>query len=73
MEVLRYIRLEYVKQALSSNKIRQDLGCSKIEDIREHYGFKSRGNFAALYKSYFDESPRETLLKSKMNFQSTSN
>ena len=66
MEVLRSIRLEHVYQALSSQQIREQLGCRKIEDIREHYGFNSRGNFAALYKSYFDESPRETLMKSKM-------
>ena len=64
MEVLRSIRLEHVHQALSSQQIRKQLGCSKIEDIREHYGFNSRGNFAALYKSYFDESPRETLKRS---------
>ena len=74
MEVLRSIRLEHVYQALSSQQIRGQLGCLKIEDIRAHYGFKSRGNFAALYKSCFDESPRDTLSKSKMNFyQSTCN
>ena len=64
MEVLRSIRLEHVYQALNNQQIRRKLGCSKIEDIREHYGFNSRGNFAALYKSYFDESPRETLKRS---------
>ena len=67
MEVLRSIRLEHVHQALSSQQIRRQLGCSKIEDIREHYGFNSRGNFAALYKSYFGESPRQTLADSKFN------
>ena len=60
MEVLRLIRLDHVHQALDNLETRKQLGYSKIEDIREHYGFKSRGNFAALYKSYFEETPRET-------------
>ena len=60
MEVLRTIRLEHIHQALRHRTIQKTLNLRSIEEIREHYGFRSRGNFAALYKKYFEENPRDT-------------
>jgi len=65
MEVLRYIRLEHVYEALKNPEVRQQIGCHKVEDTREYYGFKSRGNFSALYKNYLDETPRATIKSCK--------
>ena len=67
MEILRYIRLEHVYKALTSSKIRKQLNLQKVEEIREHYSFMSRGNFAGTYKTYFEESPKKTLMKSENN------
>ena len=67
MEILRYIRLEHVHKALTSSEIRKQLNLRKVEEIREHYSFMSRGNFAGTYKTYFEESPKKTLMKSENN------
>ena len=64
MTVLRYIRLEHIYQILSDRDIRSKYDLINIEEVREKFGFKTRGNFAALYRKYFNETPRETLLKS---------
>ena len=61
MEVLRNIRLEHVHQALKDPEIRQRLNVKRVEDIRKHYGFQSRGNFAAIYADYFGEKPYATM------------
>ena len=61
MEVLRNIRLEYVHQALKKPKIRQQLGVKSVEEIRSYYGFKGRGNFAAIFAQYFGEKPYATM------------
>ena len=66
MEILRYIRLEHVYKALASSEIRKELNLQNVEQIREHYGFMSRGNFAATYKDCFGERPKETQLKSML-------
>ena len=66
MEILRYIRLEHVYKALASSEIRNKLNLQNVEQIREHYGFMSRGNFAATYKDCFGERPKETQLKSML-------
>ena len=65
MEVLRFIRLDHVHQALSDLAIRQKLNLQSVEMIRKYYGFMSRGNFAGTYKTYFEESPKDTLMRSK--------
>ncbi|MBT67733.1 MAG: hypothetical protein CMN98_11450 [Synechococcus sp. NP17] len=67
MEVLRFIRLEHVYASLRYSSIRQKINCHSVEELREHYGFKSRGNFSVLYKKYFGESPRQTLSMSKVD------
>ena len=67
MEILRYIRLEHVHKALTSPEIRKQLNLQKVEEIRKHYSFMSRGNFAGTYKTYFEESPKKTLMKSENN------
>ena len=67
MEILRYIRLEHVYKALTSSEIRRQLDLQNVEKIREHYSFMSRGNFAGTYKTYFEESPKKTLMKSENN------
>lgn len=64
MEVLKNIRLEHVHQALKDPKIRQQLNLKSVDDIRKHYGFQSRGNFAASYANYFGERPYATMKKS---------
>lgn len=64
MEVLRNIRLEYVHQALTNSKIRQQLGVKSVEEIRSYYGFKGRGNFAAVFAQYFGEKPYATMKRS---------
>ena len=64
MEVIRHIRLEHIHHILSDKNIRLNYGLTNIEEIREKFGFKTRGNFAALYRKHFDETPRETLLRS---------
>ena len=61
MEVLKNIRLEHVHQALKDPKIRQQLNLKSVEEIRKHYGFQSRGNFAASYADYFGEKPYSTM------------
>lgn len=61
MEVLRNIRLEHVHQALKDPGIRQRLNVTSVEEIRKHYGFQSRGNFAAIYADYFGEKPYATM------------
>ena len=61
MEVLRNIRLEHVHQALKDPEIRQQLNIKSVEAIRKHYGFHSRGNFAAIYANYFGEKPYATM------------
>ena len=65
MTILRYIRLEHIYKALAKSEISKESNLQNVEQIRGHYGFVSRGNFAALYKNYFDERPKETLLKSQ--------
>ena len=65
MEVLRFIRLDHVHQALSDPAIRQKLNLQSVEMIRKYYSFMSRGNFAGTYKTYFGESPKDTLMRSK--------
>ncbi len=65
MEMLRFIRLDHVYQALSDSAVRQSLNLQSVEMFRKHYGFMSRGNFAGIYKTYFEESPRDTLIRSK--------
>ena len=67
MEILRYIRLEHAHKALTSSEIRKQLNLQKVEEIRKHYSFMSRGNFAGTYKTYFEESPKKTLMKSENN------
>ncbi len=67
MEILRYIRLEHVYKALTSSEIRKQLDLKNVEKIREHYSFMSRGNFAGTYKTYFEESPKKTLMKPENN------
>ena len=64
MEAIRHIRLEHIYFILSNRDARLNHGFTSIEEVRENFGFKTRGNFSALYKKYFDETPRETLLKS---------
>ena len=64
MEVLKNIRLEHVHQALKDPKIRQQLNLKSVEEIRKHYGFQSRGNFAATYANYFGEKPYATMKNS---------
>lgn len=66
MEVLRFIRLDHVHQALSDPAIRQKLNLQSVEMIRKYYGFMSRGNFAGTYKTYFEESPKDTLMRSRI-------
>ncbi|WP_084764011.1 helix-turn-helix transcriptional regulator [Synechococcus sp. WH 8020] len=61
MEILRYIRLEHVRKALGNSIIRNQLSANTVERIREHYGFQTRGNFAALYRQYFEENPSSTM------------
>ena len=61
MEVLKNIRLEHAHQALKNPKIRQQLNVKSVEEIRKHYGFQSRGNFAATYANYFGERPYATM------------
>lgn len=61
MEVLKNIRLEHDHQALKDSKIRQQLNLNSVEEIRKHYGFQSRGNFAAIYADYFGEKPYATM------------
>ena len=65
MEVLRFIRLEHIHLALRDSSIRKKLNLTSVEDIREHYGFISRGNFASTYKTFFGESPNHTLTQSR--------
>jgi len=65
MTVLRYIRLEHIYKALASSEIGKESNLQNVEQIRGHYGFVSRGNFAATYKNYFDELPKKTNLKSR--------
>lgn len=64
MEILRYIRLEHVHKALENSIIRNQLNANTVEKIREHYGFQTRGNFAALYRNYFGEKPYATMKRS---------
>ena len=64
MEVIRHIRLEHIRFILSNRNVRLNHGFAAIEEVRENFGYKTRGNFSALYKKYFDETPRETLFKS---------
>ncbi|WP_413442439.1 hypothetical protein [Synechococcus sp. MIT S1220] len=52
---LRAIRLEHIHQTLRHRTIQKTLNLCRIEEIRELYGFKSRDNFAALYKKYFEK------------------
>ena len=64
MEAIRHIRLEHIHFILSNRDVRLNNGFTSIEQVRENFSFKTRGNFSALYKKYFNETPRETLLKS---------
>ena len=64
MEVIRHIRLEHIHYILSDRDVRLNHGFTNVEEVRENFGFKTRGNFAALYRKHFNETPRETLLKS---------
>ena len=64
MEVIRHIRLEHIHHILSDRDIRLNYSLTNVEEVREKFGFKARGNFAALYRKHFDETPRETLLRS---------
>ena len=64
MEIIRHIRLEHIHFILSNRDVRLNYGFTSVEGVRENFGFKTRGNFSALYKKYFDETPKETLLKS---------
>ena len=68
MEVLKNIRLEHVHQALIDPKIQQQLNLKSVEDIRNHYGFQSRGNFAASYAGYFGEKPYATMKRAKTKY-----
>ena len=65
MEILRNIRLEHVYKTLTSSEIMKESNLRNVDQIREHYGFMSRGNFAATYKNCFDERPKQTQLKSQ--------
>ena len=65
MEILRNIRLEHVYKTLASSEIMKESNLRNVDQIREHYGFMSRGNFAATYKNCFDERPKQTQLKSQ--------
>ena len=65
MEVIRHIRLEHIHHILSDRDVRLNYGLTNVEEVRENFGFKTRGNFAALYRKHFNETPRETLLRSK--------
>jgi AraC family ethanolamine operon transcriptional activator len=69
MEILRNIRLEHVYKTLASSEIMKESNLRNVDQIREHYGFMSRGNFAATYKNCFDERPKQTQLKSQQNIQ----
>ena len=64
MEVLKNIRLEHVHRALKDPKIRQQQNLKSVEEVRKHYGFQSRGNFAASYANYFGEKPYTTMKNS---------
>ena len=65
MEVLRFIRLEHVHLALRQPNIRQRLKLNNAEETMMNEGFMSRGNFASAYKTYFGESPNQTLIRSR--------
>ncbi len=62
MELLRSIRLEQVNWMLRSPATRAASKLHSISEVAQHFGFRSRGNFAAIYRQHFEESPRDTLL-----------
>ena len=62
MELLRSIRLEQVNWMLRSPATRVAANLHSVSEVAQHFGFRSRGNFAAIYRQHFEESPRDTLL-----------
>ena len=64
MELLRYIRLHRVHEALADPSIRQQLGLERVQEIARHYGFLSRGHFARAYQELYECSPAATLMAS---------
>ena len=65
MELLRDIRLEQVNVMLRSEKARASLKLNTVGAIAAHFGFTSRGHFSAAYQKYFEETPKQTLTKTK--------
>ena len=64
MELLRYIWLHRVHEALADPSIRQQLGLERVQEIARHYGFLSRGHFARAYQELYECSPAATLMAS---------
>ena len=62
IELLRAQRLERVHQKLRScSDQEQALPSASVGDIAQHFGFRSRGHFAAAYQEQYGQSPSQTL------------
>lgn len=60
MELLRSIRMEQANWLLRSKAAQVEHDLHSVSEIANHYGFHSRGNFAAIYRQHFAETPRKT-------------
>ena len=64
MALLKRIRLGQVQAALLDPEQRTALGCKTVQDVANHYGFRSRNHFARDYRDLFGEAPSATLQRS---------
>lgn len=60
IEFYRQMRLEQVRYTLLHEEKQQEIGKSSVIQIAQHYGFKSRPQFAKRYAEAFGELPSET-------------
>lgn len=62
-EVLRIQRLEQVHQALLRHDPKSAVEPQTVNAVAEHFGFQSRGHFAAAYRRQFGELPAASFRK----------
>ncbi|WP_392350475.1 helix-turn-helix domain-containing protein [Parasynechococcus sp.] len=60
--LLRRVRLQQVHHVLRHPELRQQLGCSGVQDVAGHFGFVSRNHFASAYREFCSEAPSDTLV-----------
>ena len=65
MSLMKQVRLQQVHYVLCHQGLQRDLNCTAVNDVACMYGFRSRNHFASDYRQMFDETPKQTLERSK--------